>query len=174
MANGAKDMIATDRRLKSWRDRRLSSPMNKSQRIAAWVLCAVLIGLTAASSVDHLAFVLLALIPTVTAAVLERPGQRAATISISSLTIATALPLVLGAALGRENIELLNNMTAWMFIAAAVAGGLLLFLILPVATVWLDDLRSDARVRALKARQAAIEREWGEEVRVPAAPAPAE
>ena len=141
--------------------------------IAAGIALA-LFGLVGTRSLNYLAFVALALGPTVAAAILERPGQRAATISLGSLTMATLLPLVMGAIANGSKRDLLTNLTAWSFVAGAVVGGLAIYFILPAATVWVDDMRAQARLRDIRTRQAALERDWGVEVRneTPKAAAP--
>lgn len=139
--------------------------LRASGRVIAAGLVIALFGLIGTRSLDYLAFVALALGPTLAAAILERPGQRAATISLGSMTVATLLPLVMGAIAGGARRELLMSLTPWLFVGGAVLGGIAIYLILPAATVWVDDMKSTARLRDIRARQAALERDWGIEVR---------
>jgi MFS family permease len=141
------------------------SQLKVSGRLITAVLGVALFGLIGTRSLSYLAFVALALGPTLAAAILERPGQRVATISLCSLTVATLLPLVMGAIANGARRDLLTSATAWMFVGGAVLGALAIYFVLPAATVWIDDLRATARLRDIRARQAALERDWGAEVR---------
>lgn len=141
------------------------SQLKVSGRLIAAGLAVALFGLIGTRSIGYLAFVALALGPTIAAAILERPGQRVATISLGSLTTATLLPLVMGAIANGAKRDLLTSLAAWTFVCGAVLGGLAIYFILPAATVWIDDLRASARLRDVRSRQAALEREWGPEVR---------
>jgi hypothetical protein len=132
--------------------------------IAAGVLIA-LCGLIGTRSIGYLAFVAIALGPTCAAAILEKPGQRAATISMGSMTVATLMPLVMGAIAGGARRNLLTSLTAWTFVGGAVLGGLAIYLLLPAITVWVDDMKSSKRLREVRDRQAMLERDWGAEVR---------
>ncbi len=139
--------------------------LRASGRLIAAGIVVALFGLIGTRSLNYLAFVGLALGPTFAAAILERPGQRTATISLGSMTVATLLPLVMGAIANGARRELLTNLTAWTFVGGAVIGGLAIYFILPAATVWVDDMRSSARLRDIRARQARLEQDWGVEVR---------
>lgn len=116
-------------------------------------------------SLHLLYFVLLALIPAGAAALIEPRGQRAATISIASLTAATVLPLVLGSMTAQVHPDLLTSMAAWSYVGGAVLAGLAIFLCLPAGTAWHEDRRAKRRIQALRKRQHEIEEEWGSEVR---------
>jgi len=136
-----------------------------SGRLIAAGVAIVLFGLIGTRSVEYLAFVAIALGPTCAAALLERPGQRAATISMGSMTVATLLPLVMGAIAGGARRNLLTSLPAWTFVGGAVLGGLAIYLLLPAVTVWIDDMKSSKRLREVRDRQALLERDWGPEVR---------
>lgn len=116
-------------------------------------------------SLDDLYFVVLALLPSAAAALIEPRGQRAATISIASLTAATVLPLVLGSMTAGVHRNLLTSRAAWSFVGGAVLAGLAIFLCLPAGTAWREDRKAKRRIRALRKRQEEIEEEWGSEVR---------
>lgn len=116
-------------------------------------------------SFDYLSFVVLALLPSAAAAIIEPRGQRAAAISIASLTAATVLPLVLGAMTAGIHRNLLTSQAAWSYVGGAVLAGLAIFLCLPAGTAWREDRRAKRRIRALRKRQEEIEEEWGSEVR---------
>ena len=152
----------------SLRPRASHSQLRASGRLIAAGVVIATFGLIGTRSIDYLAFVALALGPTFAAAILEKPGQRSATISMGSMTVATLLPLVMGAIAGGARRDLLTNLTAWTFVAGAVLGGLAIYLLLPAATVWVDDMKSNARLRDVRAKQAALERAFGPEVRTDA------
>jgi len=141
------------------------SQLRASGRLIAAGVAIALFGLIGTRSVDYLAFVAIALGPTCAAAILERPGQRAATISMGSMTVATLLPLVMGAIANGARRNLLTSLSAWTFVGGAVLGGLAIYLLLPAVTVWVDDMKSSRRLRDVRDRQALLERDWGVEVR---------
>lgn len=116
-------------------------------------------------SLHMLYFVLLALLPAATAAIIEPRGQRAATIAIASLTAATVLPLVLDSMMTGTHRDLLTSGAAWSYVGGAVLAGLAIFLCLPAGTAWREDRRAKRRVQVLRQRQQEIEEEWGPEVR---------
>lgn len=124
--------------------------------------CAFVLGLY---SLHMLYFVLLALMPAAVAAIIEPRGQRAATIAIASLTMATVLPLVLGTVTSGIHRDLLTSGAAWSYVGGAVLAGLAIFLCLPAGTAWREDRRARRRIQALRERQKEIEEEWGPEVR---------
>src|ERR1041385_7108133 len=109
-------------------------PSSSSLRISGWVVTIVVallsLGLIASSSFSYVMFLFLALIPMVAAALLEKRGNRSATICIGSLTLAAALPIVLGAIADGGTRSLITSTTAWMFIAAAVGGGVAIYFVL--------------------------------------------
>ncbi len=121
--------------------------------------------LLALYSMNYLYFVVLALLPSAAAAVIEPRGQRAATIAITSLTAATILPLVLGSITAGTHRNLLASGAAWSYVGGAVLGGMAIFLCLPAGTAWREDRRAKRRIQALRKRQQEIEEEWGPEVR---------
>jgi len=118
-------------------------------------------------SMNYLYFVALALLPSAAAAVVEPAGQRTATISISAMTAATVVPLVLNA-ITNHRADLLTRMNAWAFVGAAVAGGIGIFLALPAGLAWREDRRTKTQIRELRQRQEKLETEWGAEVRTSA------
>ncbi len=122
-------------------------------------------GLLGTRSLGYLAFVVLALMPTFAAAILEKRGQRAATISIGSMTVATLLPLVLGAIANGSSRDLLHSGSAWTFVAGAVLGGAAIYFVLPTMTVWMEESKAQSRLRHLRERQQKLEKDWGTEVR---------
>lgn len=135
---------------------------------AAGLLALVVIGIAfvlGVYSLHLLYFVVLALVPAGAAALIEPRGQRAATISISSLTAATVLPLVLGSMTAQIHRDLLTSMAAWSYVGGAVLAGLAIFLCLPAGTAWREDRRAKRRIQALRAQQHEIEETWGSEVR---------
>lgn len=135
---------------------------------AAGLLALVVIGLAfvlGLYSLHMLYFVTLAMVPAAAAALIEPTGQRAATISVASLTAATVLPLVLGEVTAQIHRDLLTSGTAWSYVGGAVLAGLAIFLCLPAGTAWREDRRAKRRIQALRKRQQEIEEEWGPEVR---------
>jgi hypothetical protein len=114
-------------------------------------------------SMNYLSFAVLALLPAVIAAVIEPAGQRTATISIAALTVSTIVPLVLNA-ITTHRPDLLMRMNAWAFVAAAVAGGVGIFLALPAGLAWREDRRTKAQIHELRERQKKLEAEWGTEI----------
>lgn len=154
------------------------SQLRTSGRLLAAGVIVALLGLVGTRSIEYLAFIGLALAPTLAAAILERAGQRVATVSIGSMTVATLLPLVMGAIANGAHRDLLTSLAAWTFVAGAIAGGLVIYFALPAATVWVDSARASARLRDIRTKQAQLERDWGVEVRsdqpqaAPVAPPP--
>jgi 4-hydroxybenzoate polyprenyltransferase len=144
---------------------RSSPSLRASGRAAAIGTILLSIGLIASSSFSYVVFILLALVPMIAAALLEKRGNRSATICIGSLTLATVLPIVLGAIADGGSRSLINSATAWIFVAGAVCGGIAIYFVLPTMSVMLDDMRAAARLRELRKRQEALERDWGQEVR---------
>jgi hypothetical protein len=135
---------------------------------AAGLLALVVLGIgvvLGTYSMHLLYFVVLALVPAATAALIEPPGQRAATIAIASLTMATILPLVLGTMMVQIHRDLLTSTAAWSYVGGAVLAGLAIFLCLPAGTAWREDRRAKRRIQGLRKRQQQIEEEWGPEVR---------
>ncbi len=135
---------------------------------AAGLLAMVVIGfafILGLYSLHMLYFVLLALLPAAAAAIIEPRGQRAATISIASLTAATLLPLVLGSMMVGSRRDLLTSSDAWSYVGGAVLAGLAIFLCLPAGTAWREDRRARRRIEVLRERQKEIEEQWGPEVR---------
>jgi len=116
-------------------------------------------------SMHTLYFVLAALVPAAFAAIIEPRGQRAATISIASLTLATVTPLVLSTMLAGKQRDLLMSTEAWTFVGGAILAGLAIFLSLPAAAAWHEAGRAKRRIEALRKRQQEIEESWGPEVR---------
>jgi len=119
--------------------------------------------IVASSSGSSLLFAGLALCPTLVAAFFEKPGQRIATAAIGTLTFATILPMLFGGLSNSRN--LFGSASAWSFVGAAVLAGIALYLLFPIGAVWLDDYRSEARLRKLRQEQDALDRDWGPEVR---------
>ena len=144
--------------------RRREAPADSAASLLALVVISIgfILGVY---SLHMLCFVVLALLPAAAAGLIEPPGQRAATISIASLTAATVLPLVLGAMTAQIHRDLLTSGTAWSYVGGAVLGGLAIFLCLPAGTAWREDRRAKRRIQALRQRQQEIEQDWGPEVR---------
>jgi hypothetical protein len=116
-------------------------------------------------SLHTLYFVVLALLPAVVAAVIEPRGQRAATISIATLTAATITPLVLSTMIAGKQRDLLVNFAAWSYVGGATLAGLAIFLCLPAGAAWRADRLAKLRIQTLRKRQQEIEETWGSEVR---------
>jgi len=144
---------------------RATHSVRANGRLLAAGITIVLLGMIGTRSLSYLGFVALALLPTFAAALLEKPGQRSATISVGSMTVATLMPLVMGAIANGSNRDLLTSGTAWLFIGASVLGGAAIYFAMPMAAVWIDDMRATARLRELRNRQAQLEQHWGPEVR---------
>lgn len=141
------------------------SQLRASGRVLAAGLIVALLGLVGARSIEYLGFIALALMPTLAAAIIERAGQRVATVSIGSMTVATLLPLVMGAIAKGAHRDLLTSLPAWTFVGGAVVGGIAIYFALPAASVWIDSARATGRLRDIRAKQAQLERDWGAEVR---------
>lgn len=135
---------------------------NGRAAIAVIVLGGLII--IAASAFSYLVFLILATMPIFAASLLERPGQRQATVSVAALTMSTVIPLILGAIATGSERDLLRSSTAWMFVAAAAVIGIGIYFLLPVAAVWIEDMQSGARLRKLRERQQALIADWGPEV----------
>jgi hypothetical protein len=130
-------------------------------------IAAILIGgliVIAASAISYLIFLILATAPAIAASFLERPGQRQATTSVGALTMATVIPLILGAIATGSDRDLLRSPTAWTFVAAAAAAGIAIYFALPILAVWLEDMRAAARLRKMRERQKELVNDWGAEV----------
>jgi 4-hydroxybenzoate polyprenyltransferase len=142
-----------------------ATALRASGRFATMGATLLGIGLIASSSFSYVAFVFLSLVPMAAAAVLEKRGNRSATICIGALTLATVLPIVVGAIAEGGSRSLITSMTAWTYVAAAVFGGVAIYFVLPTMSIFMDDMRATARVRELRKRQEILERDWGPEVR---------
>jgi hypothetical protein len=118
----------------------------------------------AASSISYLVFVAAALMPTLAAAIMEKRGQRQMAISVGALTLATVIPLVIGAIATGSQRDLLSSSTAWTFVGIAAVAGFAIYFFMPIANVWFDDMKTQARLRALRERQQQLEKDWGPEV----------
>jgi MFS family permease len=130
-------------------------------------IAAILLGgliVIATSAMSYLVFLALATVPAFTASLLERPGRRQATASVGALTMATALPLILGAIATGSERDLLRSSTAWLFVAAAAVIGIGIYFMLPILAVWVEDMRASARLRKMRERQQALVNDWGAEV----------
>jgi len=135
---------------------------NGRAAIAAVVLGGLIV--IAASALSYLVFLVLATLPIVAASLLERPGQRQATVSVAALTMSTVIPLILGAIASGSERDLLRSPTAWTFVVTAACVGFGIYLMLPVLAVWVEDMRANARLRKLRERQQALAADWGPEV----------
>ena len=149
----------------SVRATRVTHSVRTNGRLMAAAIMIVLLGMIGTRSLGYLAFVAIALMPTFAAALLEKTGQRSATISIGSMTAATLMPLVMGAIANGSSRDLLTSSQAWLFVAGAVLGGAAIYFAMPAATVVLEAMRARARLRELRDRQALLEQHWGPEVR---------
>lgn len=118
----------------------------------------------ALSSISYLVFAVAAMMPTLAASIMERRGQRQMAISVGALTLATVLPLVVGAIAGGSQRNLLGSSTAWTFVGLAAAAGFAIYFFMPVINVWFDDMKTQARLKALRERQQQLEKDWGPEV----------
>ena len=145
--------------------RQAVSSLKTNARTLAAGVALVLIAMVGTRSLTYLSFVTLALLPTLAAAIMEKPGYRSATVSVGSMTIATLFPLVLGAIAHGGTRNLLASVEAWTFVGFAVAGGIAIYFVMPAALVWFDDMRAAARLREIKSRQEQLERDWGPDVR---------
>jgi hypothetical protein len=142
-----------------------ASSARGNARLIVVLVTMIMLAVIAISAFSYLLFVVIALAPAAALAVLERPGQRQATISVGSLTAATVAPLVIGAIAGGSRRDLLASAEAWSFVGAAALAGIAIYLVLPAIAVWIADLRADARLRKLRERQMALEKDWGPEIR---------
>lgn len=142
----------------------VSSSRGNLRMLVALMAIALLV-VVALSSVTYLLFVIMALAPAIALSILEKPGHRQATISVGSLTAATVAPLVIGAIAGGSRRDLLGSAEAWTFVGIAAAAGFAVYLVLPAVAVWIADIQADARLRKLRERQAALEKDWGTEIR---------
>lgn len=132
---------------------------------AALILIGIgLLIVIAASSVSYLLFVAAAMMPTIAAAIMERRGQRQMAISVGALTLATVIPLVVGAIATGSQRKLLTSSTAWTFVGVAAAAGFAIYFLMPTVNVWFDDMKAQARLKALRERQIQLEKDWGPEV----------
>lgn len=139
----------------------------RSQMNGRVALAAILIGgliVIAASAISYLIFLVLAAVPAIAASFLERPGQRQATTSVGVLTMATVIPLILGAIATGSDRDLLRSPTAWTFVAVSAAIGFGIYLALPVVAVWMEDMRATSRLRKMRERQKQLATDWGSEV----------
>jgi hypothetical protein len=144
-----------------------ASPARANARAIVALVAVVLLAFVALSSLSYLLFIAVALVPAAALAALERQGQRQATISVGSLTAATVAPLVIGAIAGGSRRDLLASAEAWAFVGTAAVAGFAIYLALPAVAVWIADLRADTRLRKLRERQQALEKDWGPEIRAP-------
>lgn len=142
-------------------------PASRNQMNGRAALAAILIGgliVIAASAISYLIFLLLAAVPAIAASFIERPGQRQATTTVGVLTMATAIPLILGAIATGSERELLRSPSAWTFVAVASIAGFVIYLALPMIAVWMEDMRANARLRRMRERQQELIKDWGPEV----------
>lgn len=135
---------------------------NGRAAIAAIVLGGLIV--IAASAFSYLVFLMLATAPIVAASMLERPGQRQATVSVAALTMSTVIPLILGAIATGSDRDLLRSPTAWMFVATAAILGAGIYFMLPVVAVWFEDMRAGTKLRKMRERQQALIADWGPEI----------
>jgi len=142
-------------------------PAARSQMNGRIAIAVILIGgliVIAASAISYLIFLLLAMLPAATASFLERPGQRQATTSVGTLTMATVIPLILGAIATGSDRDLLRSSTAWTFVAAGAVIGIGIYFALPMIAVWMEDMRASTRLRKMRERQTQLVNDWGAEV----------
>lgn len=135
---------------------------NGRAAIAAIVLGGLIV--IAASSFSYLVFLMLATVPIFAATFLERPGQRQATISVGALTMATVIPLILGAIATGSERDLLRSPTAWTFVAVAAVIGAGIYFLMPIAAVWFEDMQANGKLRKMREQQEALAADWGPEV----------
>jgi hypothetical protein len=146
--------------------RRIRAAVRVNTNGRAAIAAMVFGGLTviAASAFSYLVFLILATVPMLAATFLERPGQRQATTSVGALTMATVIPLILGAIATGSERDLLRSPTAWTFVAAAAVIGAGIYFLMPIAAVWFEDMQANGRLRKLRERQNALAADWGPEV----------
>ncbi len=133
-------------------------------KVAMGLIGIGLLIVVAMSSISYLLFIAIALVPAIAALLLDRPGQRQATTSVAAMTLATVIPLVLGAIASGSVRNLLGSSVAWTFVGAAAGTGFALYFLMPAASSWMADMRASARLRAIRERQQALEKDWGPEV----------
>jgi hypothetical protein len=150
--------------MKAIKARMTAAQAAANARAALTLIGVGLVIVVAVSSFSYLVFVAAALMPTIGAAIMERRGQRQMTISVGALTLATVIPLVIGAIATGSHRNLLGSSAAWTFVGLAAAAGFAIYFLMPVANVWIDDMRAQARLKALRERQQQLEKDWGPEV----------
>ncbi|CAK0769124.1 putative DUF805 domain-containing protein [Azospirillaceae bacterium] len=112
--------------------------------------------------------IIIGIIPTVVATILDRSETRTAMVTVGSLNIAAMLPFMIRLWL-RDNslsgaIHIAIDPLFWLISYGAAGLGWFLHSSVPPTIVNLQMMRIEARIRSLRDRQVALIKEWGPEV----------
>lgn len=118
-------------------------------------------------------FFVVGMSPTIVAFVVDADRRKYAARSVGCLNFAGLSPyfgkLIDGSHGTSAVIDLASDMTAWLIVGGAAAGGWLLHFCMPMLVGQVMRLIDRARVGALRLRQRELAKEWGEEIRSGAA-----
>lgn len=108
------------------------------------------------------------LLPTATATLIERQGEHTATMTVGPLNIAGVVPLIIelfdGVATLDRALILLADPSNWLVMYGSAAAGWMLFYAIPPVVTAVVIYRSEQRLQSLRQQQEQLVEEWGQEV----------
>jgi len=131
--------------------------------IGLGVIAMLAIGL---GSPSLLIFMIIALGPTIGAALVDKDPEKHSAIAVGAMSLAAMIPLVLGqfTAKSGSGYHVLRDPFAWLSVYGAAGVGWAIHQAVPAVTVMLSDLRAEWRRKDLLKLQDDLVEEWGAEV----------
>ena len=147
--------------------------MAGAKRIKNLLGVAALFALMALAIMDRPVAILLAigLMPTVICWLMDNTHSLQLLRAVTPLNVATTIPYVILLLRGRNAVDqvatMFSSVSVWVALYAPALFGLMMFYTGPVVLVAIMQRRIDGRRRMLRAEQAELKEEWGEEVAAP-------
>lgn len=113
-----------------------------------------------------LVFMLVALGPTIGAALIDKDPEKHSAIAVGAMSLAAMIPLVLGQLTVRagSGYSVLFDPFAWLTVYGAASVGWAIHAGVPYIMVSITEFRTDWRKRELRKQQEQLAEEWGPEV----------
>lgn len=113
-----------------------------------------------------LLFMMVALGPTIGAALIDKDPEKHSAIAVGAMSLAAMIPLVLGQLTARSGsgYSVLFDPFAWLTVYGAASVGWAIHAAVPYIAVTITELRTDWRKKELRKQQEQLVEEWGPEV----------